>query len=32
MAELRTGSETLEDIFVRVVGAVRAGDALDWLS
>jgi len=32
MAELRTGTETLEDIFVRVVGAVRAGEALDWLS
>jgi ABC-2 type transport system ATP-binding protein len=32
MAELRSGTETLEDIFVRVVGAVRAGEALDWLS
>ena len=32
MAELRSGSETLEDIFVRVVGAVRAGEALEWLS
>ena len=32
MAELRSGSETLEDIFVRVVGAVKAGDALEWLS
>jgi ABC-2 type transport system ATP-binding protein len=32
MAELRTGADTLEDIFVRVVGAVRAGEALEWLS
>ena len=32
MAELRSGSETLEDIFVRVVGAVKAGDGLEWLS
>ena len=32
MSELRSGSETLEDIFVRVVGAVRAGEALEWLS
>lgn len=31
LAELRTGSETLEDIFVRVVGAERATEALDWL-
>ncbi len=32
MAELATGSETLEDIFVRVVGAARAGEPLEWLS
>lgn len=32
MAELRTGSETLEDMFVRVVGGVRAGESLEWLS
>jgi ABC-2 type transport system ATP-binding protein len=32
MSELRTGEETLEDIFVRVVGgAARTSDALDWL-
>lgn len=32
MARLRTGSETLEEIFVRVVGAApRAADALEWL-
>jgi ABC-2 type transport system ATP-binding protein len=31
MAELRTGSETLEDIFVRVVGAERLSETLDWL-
>jgi ABC-2 type transport system ATP-binding protein len=31
LAELRTGSETLEDAFVRVVGAERGGDTLDWL-
>jgi ABC-2 type transport system ATP-binding protein len=30
--ELRTGSETLEDMFVRVVGGVRAGEPLEWLS
>ena len=27
MAELRSGTETLEDIFVRVVGAARAGES-----
>lgn len=32
MAELRSGSETLEDTFVRVVGAARAGESLEWLS
>lgn len=31
MEDLRTGSETLEDIFVRVVGAERATETLDWL-
>jgi ABC-2 type transport system ATP-binding protein len=32
MAELRSGQETLEDIFVRVVGGVeRNTEALDWL-
>ena len=31
MAELRTGSETLEDVFVRVVGADRPAETLDWL-
>jgi ABC-2 type transport system ATP-binding protein len=32
MAELRSGSETLEDTFVRLVGATRSGEALQWLS
>jgi ABC-type multidrug transport system ATPase subunit len=32
MASLRSGNETLEEIFVRVVGAARAGRPLDWLS
>jgi ABC-2 type transport system ATP-binding protein len=31
LAELRTGSETLEDVFVRVVGAERSTEALGWL-
>jgi ABC-2 type transport system ATP-binding protein len=31
MHELRTGTETLEDVFVRVVGAERAFERLDWL-
>lgn len=32
MAELRSGEETLEDLFVRVVGGVeRNTEALDWL-
>jgi ABC-2 type transport system ATP-binding protein len=31
MAELRSGSETLEDVFVRVVGAERPVESLDWL-
>jgi ABC-2 type transport system ATP-binding protein len=31
MDELRTGAETLEDIFVRAVGGARAVEALDWL-
>lgn len=32
MTELRSGSESLEDVFVRVVGASRTGEALEWLS
>src|SRR5205085_6619517 len=31
MAELRAGSETLEEVFVRVVGAERAFERLEWL-
>ena len=31
MADVRSGSETLEDAFVRVVGAERSGNGLDWL-
>jgi ABC-2 type transport system ATP-binding protein len=31
MAELRAGSETLEDIFVRVVGAEDVAERLEWL-
>jgi ABC-2 type transport system ATP-binding protein len=31
MAGLREGSETLEDAFVRLVGAERMQDRLDWL-
>jgi len=31
MAELRSGSETLEDVFVRTVGADREYGKLDWL-
>ncbi|MBM3813153.1 MAG: ABC transporter ATP-binding protein [Acidimicrobiia bacterium] len=31
MAELRGASETLEDAFVRVVGAERTSESLDWL-
>src|SRR5258708_18008107 len=31
MAELRTGSETLEDVFVRVVVAERPSASLSWL-
>jgi ABC-2 type transport system ATP-binding protein len=31
MAELRSGSETLEDVFVRVVGADGPAESLDWL-
>src|SRR5256885_15185087 len=29
--ELRAGSETLEDVFVRVVGAERDFERLEWL-
>ena len=31
LSELRLGAETLEDVFVRVVGAGRAFERLDWL-
>jgi ABC-2 type transport system ATP-binding protein len=31
MAELRTGADTLEDAFVRAVGAGRGVETLDWL-
>ena len=31
LQDLRTGSETLEDVFVRVVGAEREFQRLDWL-
>ncbi len=31
MAELRSGSETLEDVFVRTVGADWAYEKLGWL-
>jgi ABC-2 type transport system ATP-binding protein len=31
MADLRNGSETLEDVFVRTVGADRAYEKLEWL-
>jgi ABC-2 type transport system ATP-binding protein len=31
LAELRTGAETLEDAFVRVVGAERTTEPLGWL-
>lgn len=31
MDELRSGSETLEDVFVRVVGAEQAFERLEWL-
>lgn len=31
MEELRSGSETLEDVFVKVVGASRAFERLEWL-
>jgi len=31
MAELKSGTESLEDMFVRVVGAERAAETLDWL-
>jgi len=31
MKELRSGSETLEDVFVRVVGAEREFQKLEWL-
>jgi ABC-2 type transport system ATP-binding protein len=31
MDDLRSGSETLEDLFVRLVGGGRSTDNLDWL-
>ena len=31
MRDLRSESESLEDVFVRVIGAERAGETLDWL-
>ena len=31
MGELRDGQDTLEDVFVRVVGGERAAEKLDWL-
>lgn len=31
MADLRAGSETLEDAFVRVVGGAQVAEPLDWL-
>jgi ABC-2 type transport system ATP-binding protein len=31
MSEMHSGSETLEDMFVRVVGAERPSETLDWL-
>jgi ABC-2 type transport system ATP-binding protein len=31
IANLRTGTETLEDIFVRVVGGVRTRETIEWL-
>jgi ABC-2 type transport system ATP-binding protein len=31
MADLRSASETLEDAFLRVVGAERTAESLDWL-
>ena len=31
LAELRTGSETLEDVFVRAVGGTRSSETLQWL-
>jgi ABC-2 type transport system ATP-binding protein len=32
MSDLRSGAETLEDIFVRAVGASRGGGSLEWLA
>ena len=31
IADLRTGSESLEDLFVRAVGGTRAPEAIEWL-
>jgi ABC-2 type transport system ATP-binding protein len=32
MSEIRDAKETLEEMFVRVVGAARTADPLEWLS
>jgi ABC-2 type transport system ATP-binding protein len=32
MSEIRGTQETLEDMFVRLVGVARSGEALEWLS
>jgi ABC-2 type transport system ATP-binding protein len=32
MSEIRQAKETLEEMFVRVVGGTRSGEALEWLS
>jgi ABC-type multidrug transport system ATPase subunit len=32
MQDLRTGSDTLEDVFVRTVGGGREYDKLEWLA
>jgi ABC-2 type transport system ATP-binding protein len=31
VGELRSGAETLEDLFVRLVGGGRTAESLDWL-
>ena len=31
MADVRSGSDSLEETFVRVVGAGRTSETLDWL-
>ena len=32
VTELRSGTETLEDIFVRLVGKQRTSESLEWLA